>query len=133
MLAIFFRGRIFFLFTAAAPFFFLPPPHFSLTLKTHERAYFSRPPWTPSFFSITMDAPFFPDDCPASIKKERQPELYGPPPLLGVLCKRTLRVSQLIIKEFPKKDFGTGKYSTRPRIVFYFPVAQGDFQLRFDF
>ena len=42
--------------------------------------------WTRPFFSTTMDAPFFPDDCPASIKKERQPELYGPPPLLGVLC-----------------------------------------------
>ena len=73
-----------------------------------------------------MDAPFFSDDCPASIKKERQPELYGPPPLLGVYMQMTLRVSQL-------KDFETGEYSTRPRIVFYFPAALGDFHLRFDF
>ena len=38
----------------------------------------------------------------------------------------TLRVSQL-------KDFETGEYSPRPRIVFYFPAALGDFYLRFDF
>ena len=51
-----------------------------------------------------MDALFFPDDCPASIKKERQPELYGPPPLLGVLCMQKNFDSELInLPKLPKK------------------------------
>ena len=99
------------IFSPRGEFSFLRRPIFSLTLKIA---------WTRPFFSTTMDAPFFPDDCPASIKKERQPELYGPPPLLGVLCmqKELCEWANWLAYKFPKKT--SGRASIQPDLALSF-------------
>ena len=83
------------IFSPRGAFSFLRRPFFFLMRRPIFFAH-AQIAWTRLFFSTTMDASFFPDDCPASIKKERQPELYGPPPLLGVLCMQKNFVSEPI-------------------------------------
>ena len=116
MRAIFPPGAYF--LSSAPPFFFLTRrPIFSLTLKSHV----SDP------FSDHHGRPIFSRRLPCVYKKRTAARtIRTAAPLRSIYMQMTLRVSQL-------KDFETGEYSPRPRIILCFPTVLGDFYLKFDF